>query len=98
MDVKFTVIVDAWAAYIRAIRLQSIAFGVAISHKDELIAVGEEDVVETFEAAIGQRCTMLIQGYAHSLAFSPDETILVTGCLMGNSMFGTCRLEVSLVL
>jgi hypothetical protein len=54
-DVNINNIGDTWDASIRTIRSQSRAGCAAFSHKDDLIAVGEKDVVNIFEAATGQR-------------------------------------------
>jgi hypothetical protein len=42
-----------WDACIRTIRPQSDVYCAVFLHKDDLIIVGEEDVVEIFEAVTG---------------------------------------------
>jgi WD40 repeat protein len=82
--VKFSVIDDTWNACIRAIQPQRYARSVEFSHKDSLIAVGESDVVEVFEATTGERrATLTTNKEVMSLAFSPDDTLLVTGDAYG---------------
>jgi WD40 repeat protein len=86
MNAKFSGIDDAWDACIRTIRPQDMVFCVALSYKDDLIAVGEADVVEIFEAATGQRRATLMMtssGRTWTLAFSPDDNIIAVnrfGC------------------
>jgi WD40 repeat protein len=80
-DVKIGGIDDSWDALIRAIQLHDNAHCIAFSHKDDLIAVGEEWVVEIFEAATGQRrATLTNNSSVVSLTFSLDDSLLVTGC------------------
>jgi WD40 repeat protein len=79
VDVMFIVIDDVWDACIRTIRAESYVNRVAFSHKDDLIAVGEWHVLEIFEAATGQcRATLTTNDDVRTLAFSPDDNILVT--------------------
>jgi WD40 repeat protein len=79
MDLKLNDIDDAWDACIRTIRSQSHVQCAVFSHKDDLVAVGEEGVVEIFEVATGQRRATLVTKYdVKSLAFSPDDNIIAT--------------------
>jgi WD40 repeat protein len=76
-DVKFKVVDKTWDACIRTIRSQSSVHMITFSHKDDLVAVGEEDVVEVFEAVTGQRRATLMTNYIVTyLAFSPDDNVL----------------------
>jgi WD40 repeat protein len=80
-NVNFSIIDDAWNACIRTIRSQRHVRSAVFSHKDDLVAIGEEGVVEIFEAVTGQRrATLMTEGYyVTSLSFSPDDNILVSG-------------------
>jgi WD40 repeat protein len=79
MDTKFRLIDDTWDACIRAIRLQDFTRCVKFSHRDDLIAVGEESAVEIFDATTGQRRAMLRTDYVEdTLAFSHDDNTLAT--------------------
>jgi WD40 repeat protein len=52
----------------------------AFSHKDDLVAIGGEDIVEIFEVTTRQhRGTLTANNRVQSSAFSPDDTIIVTG-------------------
>jgi WD40 repeat protein len=79
-NVNFSVVDDAWDACIRTIRSQREVFSAVFSHKDDLVAVGEEDIVEIFDAATGQRRATLMTNYiARPLSFSSDDNILASG-------------------
>ena len=73
---------NSWDACIRSIQIRDIMLSVAFSHKDDLLAVAEHNYVEIFETVTGQRRAIfkLDDSSAHaSLAFSPDDTFLVSG-------------------
>jgi WD40 repeat protein len=83
-DVRFSSIDHSWDACTRTIQVEDSARSITFSHNDDLIAVGEREVVEIFEAATGQRRgTLMADNSVWCLAFSPDDSILVTGCEAG---------------
>jgi hypothetical protein len=53
VDVNFSLIDDTWDGYVRALQLQGFVGYTEFSHRDDLIAVGEGNIVEIFEAIIG---------------------------------------------
>jgi WD40 repeat protein len=79
-DVNFSIIDDAWDACTRTIQSEYGPYFAAFSHKDDLVAIGEEDIAVIFEAATGQRRATLMTNYVvTSLSFSPDDNILASG-------------------
>jgi WD40 repeat protein len=79
-DLKISIIDDSWDACIRAIQSHDWAYSITFSHKADLLAVGGKDIVEIFEVTTRQhRGTLTANNCVPSSAFSPDDTILVTG-------------------
>jgi WD40 repeat protein len=75
---------DLWDASMRSIPVHSDVLYIAFSHKEDLIAVGELGCVEVFETLTGRhqaRFTSDETAECWALAFSPDSTLLATGCI-----------------
>jgi WD40 repeat protein len=80
----FRAIDDSWDASTRTIHMRNYMYHIAITHKDDLIAVAGEGRVQVFETLTGhRRATFSSTGHGTSkylsLAFSPDDILLATG-------------------
>jgi len=74
---------NSWDASTRTIQTKDTLVGIAYSHKDDLIVATEYGYMEVFEVETGQ-CRATMDGqFSSSGAFSPDDTLIVTGCHSG---------------